>query len=281
MKKYIEHLTFALLAMLSFTACTEEEGTEPGNDSQPSIIIYQYDASLPYNVDNDVVLRFATNNKTSEAYYLIESEDDYNSHISSMSEEDYKDYVVSNGTKIEGVSGEANVDVTVTDLYGTYVITAVAVSGNTKVSYSTTFTGLEWEDVTTGTYYFNAVSSLGLSPTEVVLQVCTTDDTMYRLKDLYGEGYSLKLNLIDYQGSDADGTYQYFRIPETTTSYTYGSYGTVSVRDIGYWQDDSSYVTAGGYESGMYSDYSCFLCIQYYVSAGSLGYGYDYFIPNN
>lgn len=285
MKRYINSLFAVVLATVALTtSCTEEEGTEPGNDSQPSIIVYQYAASRPNNPDNDIVLRFATNNKTSEAYYLVEKTEEKEAHVASMGTEGYMDYVVSNGQKIEGASGESNVDVTITDLYGTYTITAVAVNGSKKTSSESTFTGLAWEDVATGTYQFGASSSLidalELTTAPTTLQVCTTDNTLYRFEDVFGKGYSLKIRLIDQTGKDGDGEYRYFRIPVAETSFTYGNYGAVSVRDVGYWQGSDAWVTDNGYESGMYADHNCFLCIQYFVSAGNIGYGYDYFIAD-
>lgn len=282
MKKYIYSLFAVLFATAALTSCTEEEGTEPGNDSAPSVIIYQYAASRPNNPDNDIVVRFATNSKTTEAYYLVEKTAEKKSRIASMGEEGYKDYVVSNGVKINGISGASNADVTITDLYGAYTITAVAVSGKAKSASETTFTGLEWNDVASGTYYFgasqNLIAALGLTSTPTTLQVCTTDANLYRFKDVFGTGYSLKINLIDYTGSDDGGEYQFFRIPVAETSFTYGSHGAVGVRDVGYWQGSDAWVTENGYESGMYADHSCFLCIQYFVAAGNLGYGYDEFV---
>lgn len=285
MKRYINSLFAVVLATVALTtSCTEEEGTEPGNDSQPSVIVYQYAASRPNNPDNDIVLRFATNNKTSEAYYLVEKTEEKEAHVASMGTEGYMDYIVSNGQKIEGASGESNVDVTITDLYGAYTITAVAVNGSKKTSSESTFTGLAWEDVATGTYRFGASSSLinalGLTTAPTTLQVCTTDNTLYRFEDVFGKGYSLKIRLIDQTGKDDDGEYRYFRIPVAETSFTYGNYGAVNVRDVGYWQGSDAWVTDNGYESGMYADHSCFLCIQYFVPAGSLGYGYDYFVAD-
>ena len=132
MKKnlFIYVLLFLLGGVATFTSCTVDEGTEPGNDSEPSILIYQYAASRPNNPDNDVVLRFATNSKTESAYYLVEPTETKEANVASMGEEGYKDYVVSEGIKIEGASGSTTVDVVVTDLYGEYTITAVAVSYN-------------------------------------------------------------------------------------------------------------------------------------------------------
>lgn len=268
----------------SMISCTVEEGTVPGSDSKPSVVIYQYATKRPNNPDNDVALRFATNNKTEETYYLIEKTEEKKAHLASMGEAGYMDYVVSNGTKIDGASGEANVDVVFTDLYGTYAITAVALGGGAKAASETQFTGLDWTDVTTGTYHFAAVANvnnaLGLTSVPTTLQICTTDNTLYRFKDVFGAGYSMKLNLINYSGEDADGKYQFFRVPATETSFTYGQHGTISVRDIGYWQGNDAFVTDNGYESGMYANYDCFIYIQYFVAAGNLGYGYDYFIAD-
>lgn len=284
MKKYIYGFFAGLLLAASMVSCTEEEGTVPGNDSKPSVVIYQYATKRPNNPDNDIALRFATNHKTEETYYLIEKSDEKQAHVSAMGEDGYMDYVVSNGTKINGASGEANVDLTVTDLYGTYAITAVAMGSGMKTASETVFTGLDWENVTTGTYYFGAApnlnKALGLTSVPTTLQICTTDNTLYRFKDVFGNGYSMKIRLIDYEGEDADGKYQFFRVPAAETSFTYGNYGNVSVRDVGYWQGNDAFVTDNGYESGMYANYDCFVCIQYYVSAGNLGYGYDSFIAD-
>ena len=41
----------ALLAVTIVTDRTDEEGTEPGNDSTPIVTVYQYKASRPNNPD--------------------------------------------------------------------------------------------------------------------------------------------------------------------------------------------------------------------------------------
>ena len=97
---------------------------------------------------------------------------------------------------------------------------------------------------------------------------------------LYGEGYSMKMDMLDIFGSNDDGDYQFFRVPPTATPYEYGEYGPISCRDIGYWQGDAAFVTEAGYENGMYEDYSCFFYVQCYVSAGNLGYDYNFFVPD-
>lgn len=90
----------------------------------------------------------------------------------------------------------------------------------------------------------------------------------------------MKINLIDKTATDSQGKYQFFRVPSTLTPYTYGSYGSISVSDIGYWQGNDAFVTDNGYESGMYANHNCFILIAYQVSAGALGYGYDEFIAD-
>jgi len=279
MKNKIYRLFIGLFAFGSMISCNDDVGTVPGNDANPQATIYQYKPARPYNADNDVVIRVAANNKTVEAYYLVQKTSD----MGSMDENAYMDYVVSNGTKIPDISGESTADITLTGLFGDYTITVVAVGNGTKTSAATTFSGLDWADVATGTYYFQAIANSaalfgGSTPT--VLQVCTTIPTLYRFKDVFGAGYSMKINMLDITGSDEDGEYTFFRIPVAETPVTYSSYGTVSYRDVGYWQGSDAFVTDNGYESGMYDDYSCFVCIQYFVTAGNMGWGYDFFIPD-
>lgn len=256
MRKYINKLFAVVLATATITSCTVEEGTVPGNDKEPNVVVYSYTAKKPYNEDNDVALRLAFNNKVESAYYLAEKASEKESKVATMGEEGYMDYVVSNGTKINEVA--SNTDLTLTDMYGKYAITVVAVNGNKKASAVTEFTGLEWEDVVTGTYRFGVIPSVTGESRATTLQVCTTDNTLYRFKDVFGQDSHMKFQLLpDYTGTDADGAYTYFRVPATDTPFTYSSYGTVSVRDIGYWQGNSAWITDNGYESGMYEDYTC------------------------
>ena len=289
MKKYINALGMILLAIVAMTSCKEEEGTTPGTDGAPAITLYQYAVEAPeYNPDNDVRIRIAANNQVTEAYYLAETTADKNAHVEADGETGYMTYVVENGTKIEGISGESSADITLTNLQGEYTITVVGVNGSNMASQEVTFAGLAWEDVVTGTYVFGTTSAsgtpaatiLGQSSVPTTLQVCTTDPTLYRFKDVFGEGYSMKINLIDKTATDSQGEYQFFRVPSTLTSYTYGSYGSISVSDIGYWQGNDAFVTDNGYESGMYANHNCFILIAYQVSAGALGYGYDEFIAD-
>ena len=273
-----------VLATAFLAACTADEGTLPGNDTEPVVTIYQYATALPYDVDTDTALRFVGNSATEQAYYFAEPTTDYEARIASSGEAGYIDYVIHNGTALSDVKGASYSDVVLTGLAGEYTISAVAVGGGKTSIRTVNFTGIKWTDVTTGTYYFDALAALGrgnLDPRPTVLQQCETDENLYRLKDVFGAGYHLKLNILPgYTGKDENGEYRFFRVPDTETSISYGDYGHIFVRDIGYWQGNDGFVTESGYESGMYEDGGCFLCLQYYVSAGSLGYDYDFFIAD-
>lgn len=64
MKKYIYGLFMALVSVAMFTACSADEGTEPGNDSKVNVVLYQYTATTPNDPDVDTQLRIATNSAT-------------------------------------------------------------------------------------------------------------------------------------------------------------------------------------------------------------------------
>ena len=283
MKNKIFAFVLSALAASAFTACSEDQGTNPGGDSAPVATIYSYATSLPYNPDNDVKLRFTGNDKTNEIYYYAEPTTAFEENLRELGESGYANFVVENGTKLELENNYA--DVVLTDLYGEYTISAVAINGSQKTLRTTTFLGLDWEDLATGVYYFGVI---GLDETETTLQVCTTDPTLYRFKDLFGEGYSIKFTTIDIQGQDQFGVYDFIRVAPQPTPYSnyyapLDEYGPISLRDVGYWQGNDAFVTEGGYEGGIYKpenggDYSVFLCLNYYASysAGTLSLGYDY-----
>lgn len=282
MKKYFS-IFLAVLGMMAFTACSTEEGTNPGNDSKPMVTLYQYVPAAQYNSDEDVLVRFAANSVAKEFYYMVEKLSDKEAFVASNGAEAYTKKVVDNGTKV--TVGETDFETTLTGMAGQYAITAAAVAADGSMTASeTVFNGLAWKDVVAGTYYFAYLGTLGLQPTRTVLQICESDDTLYRFKDVFGNGKSLKFQTLpDYIGKDAYGTYMYFRIPEQMTGLSVSPYGEVGVRDVGYWQGDSAYVTDHGYESGIYIEGDvnyCFVYASYYVSAGTLGYDYDEFIPD-
>ena len=282
MKTYFKSFLLLAAGIMAFAACTEEKGNEPGNDGKPFSTVYTYEAPLPNNPDNDFKVRVTANNNVEQIFYAVDPTLD----IANISEAEMIQRVQDKGKQLEldvdSFSGGKYKDFIITDLFGAYTISVVSIGGGEKTLSQAEVFGLDWEDVCTGSYIlatkFQSFFGAGALPT--TLQICTTDDHLYRLKDVYGQGYSMKMQMLDLFGSDDDGDYQFFRIPETATPFEYGEYGPISCRDIGYWQGNEAYVTEAGYESGMYEDKSCFFCIQYFVGAGSLGFGYCFFIPD-
>lgn len=286
MKKYILYTLWAAISVLALAACSDDEGTDPGTDGAPVVTIYKYSPVAPYNSDEDITLRFATNGKVRELYYFAEKKADKDAFIATNGEQAYADRVVSEGSKAADLGENPDFETTLTGMQGLYAITAVAVGhNNARRAYEAEFLGLQWEDVVSGTYKFGILSQMGLQPVPTMLQICTSDDTLYRFKDVFGEGSSMKLvTLPDYEGKDDDGKYVFCRVPNMSTPYEHPTYGVIGVRDIGYMTGDLSNITEGGYESGLYLEgpnkNAAFICVQYYVSAGSLGYDYDFFTPD-
>jgi hypothetical protein len=283
MKKYIYSLLATIFVAAAITSCEDEAGKKPGNDTDPSVIVYSYGASAPADPDCEVLFRIASNNKVKTLYYLLDKADNKEAKIASSGEEGYIEYVIENGTKVD-LSDATNTDLNLT-LAGTYTLTAVGVDGAKKASSSATFAGIPWKDVCKGNYKFGASANLikqyGLTTNPCTLQVREDDPNSYRLKDCYGAGYSLKFTLMGVQTSDDDGTIELCRIPAQNTPFSYGSYGTVSVRDVAYWQGDDTYATSSSFSNKMWtSDHKCSFALQYYVSAGNLGYGRETFIPD-
>lgn len=272
MKKYLYNIMFAFVGILALTACKDERGTEPGTDSNPVVTIYQYDAQLPLSTDNDCVVRVAANSSVESAYYLAEKADDKAAR--NLAPDAYADYVVSNGTKIDNLSAGNPVDLTLTGMMGDYVITVVGVKGSTKYATETSFKGLDWRDIATGTYTFAKPAATGQTSTTATLQYCANVDGLYRIKDVFGAGYSLKFTGTGKKGTDTTGNFEVVRVAAQPIGKTYGNYGDVSVRDVATWQNSDDYL-----DNAMYDNGYCYFWVQYFVSAGSLGYGYDKFVP--
>lgn len=281
MKKF-RYLLMALPVAFLWS-CSADEGSDAGSDPNPSVTVFSYSPEDPdMNPDNDVAVRMATNSATTELYYYVEPSADVESFISQNGEEAYVSRVMENGTKVE-VSGAENVDITVTDLHGPCTISAVATNGSSAKRAFVTFTGLDWTKVKDGVFMYN--QQFLPQQKQVELQVCTTDETLYRIYDVFNGGLSMKFQLSGYTGKDEDGEYKLLRIPNQNTGWaiklTDGNTYPLLVQDIGYWQGNSSFVQpGGGYESGMYEDGFCFFYVAWMAgSAGCLEYGYSFFQP--
>lgn len=287
MKKNII-LLFAVVAAFSAVSCTVQEGTLPGFDLYPHVVmtLSTPDATV-YDTDCDVAVRVAANDATSEVYYFVEPT--AVKEARNLPEAEYANFVISNGQKLNVTASEFDgaliANLVAQGLSGDNTLSAVAVGGGETFIASKTFFGVKWNTIATGSYTFvkEAIASrAGGATIPATLQQRDDQPDTFRFKDLYGVGRSLMFYLLPgYEAEDAYGHYIYARVDPQETGLTYGSYGGISVRDVGYWQGDDSWVTEGGYESCFYDNsYLCYMMVQYYVSAGSLGYGYDKFIPD-
>jgi len=272
MKKNLLYALTMLFGAVAFTGCSDDEGTTPGGDSKPQATVYTYSAETPDDPDVDVRLRIATNNQTQQVYYLAEKTADYEARLASGGESGVIDYVVANGTSA-AASAESPIDVVLKNLGGENTIAVVAANGSDKALSTATFTGYAWIDVARGTYisgYGNA-AYFGFASVETTLQYKEADPTQYRFKNLFGTGQHLLLTKTDMTTADG-GTYM--RVAAQSTPFTYGSYGTLYVRDVATWQESDAYLDNVLYDGGY-----CYLWLQWYVSAGNTGYAYDEFVP--
>ena len=284
-------MTVAALTLVGLAACTEKLGTDPGTSADPKATIYQYAPGAGYNSDEDIALRFVSNGKVEKLFYLVELEAEKDAFIAEKGESEYAKKVVSEGQEVPAAELKAYND-TLTGLAGTYAVTAAAVAGNKTVLSESIFYGLSWTTVSKGTYEFAVLPTVsdlvGIefpAAVQTEFQVCDTDPNMYRFKDVFGPGCSLKIVVMpDYTNTDDYGTYTFGRVPVQDTGFISPDFGPIGVRDIGYWQGDDSFVTEGGFESCLYTDgpdKGClYLYVQYYVTKGNLGYNYDSYYPD-
>lgn len=284
MKKYINSMFILALGLLTFGACAEEEGLEPGNDTAPNVVLYQSSPESPYDPDLDVKVRVVANNQTSSVYYLSETDEAKKAH--ELTDDAYAEYVVKNGKQVELTKAEDGVgrytDVVVNCQGGANVVTFVAVGGGKRTVRAFDFYGVSWTTLAKGTYHFNAkVVDLMTSETvETEFQQCGDDANLFRFRNIYGAGQHLQLVKTEWKGEDEDGPYTFYRVAAQPTNAAYGSYGTILVRDLGYWQNDDSYAQTLGYGVTIWdNDYYGYLVLQYHVAAGNLGYGGDEFVP--
>lgn len=245
MKKYINHLFMLLLATATMTSCAEEEGTEPGNDPNPGVVLYQYKPDASYNADNDVMLRIAANNRTVEAYYLVEPTPEKKARVASLGESGYMDHVIQNGTKVEGISGASNADVMLTGLIDSYAITVVAVNENVKTATETTFVGLKWEPLGTGslsTTFFGGVTI----PCEFYK---SSPILGYKAIAPYEDGYDITFNIESTNVTMA----------KQTVYSSYGDYGILYMAGSGVLEGnaiivDASFSVSAGTFNGTFQE---------------------------
>lgn len=257
-----------------FAACDDtQEGTEPGGDSQPNVVLYQYTADDGYNSDVTTKVRLACNSATEAVYLLSETEADYKAHYSG-DDEAYADYVVDNGEKTT-VSDNLNIDYNMECPAGLNYITAVAVKGGEKhISATVSFTSNPYSQVAgTEDYIFQAPFGGTCQP-----QLMRSDlmPNLYRLKGVSLPYFGEETFDINFSVYTVDrepvvvGGYTYLRVLAHGTPYEYGTYGTMYLRDVAAYMNDESYVVSN-YGCVMTEDYQLDLILQFYVSAGNIG----------
>ncbi len=273
-----------------FAACSSEPDIDVMTDKTASgdaavTTVLTYEPGGEYDPDCDVRVRFCRNAKAENVYYLAELTADKAAKVEELGSLDaYNMYVVESGKKVEFAEGESDADLVLVSLLGYYTITAVSVDANGSLTANEVqFHGVGWNTLATGTYSFGTLGGIGLTPrTGVQLQQNSDDETLFRLKNAFKDGYDLQFYLSEVTGEDEDGKYTLVRIPEQVTGYSYGSYGAIKLRDVGFWQGDDEYaLNVDYYPNYMYEDYSCWFMPEYFVSAGYLGYTkWDSFVPD-
>lgn len=279
MKKYLSLI--AAVAALAFVGCNEKEGTEPGNDAAPNVVVYQYSPGDEYNPDNDVAIKIVANNKVDEVYYLVEPAEAYEANLEAKGQAGYADYVKANGTKadvtVSEFDGAKLFSVILTDIKGENRIVAAGFNSGASALGSTSFTGLSWTNLASGAYSSETMATLGLGPVAATLQKCDQIEGRYRFPDLYQTGYHRVFEISGKAQKDEDGDiFYYVKVAQQEIGLSYGSYGMISARDVATWQNSDNYLVYNVF----YPDYNyVIIWTQYNVSAGSLGYGDDEFVP--
>lgn len=283
MKKNIFAYLMILPGMWTLSSCTEDVGTEPGNDSQPSAIVYQYTVTAAdgdYDADTDVRIRIAANSAASEVYYLAESTSSKEASVTSSGIDSYRQHVVEQGTKVTLTDGVA--DVILTGLLNANTITVVAKSVNgTLTSQETSFFGVHWMDVCKGKVnapLFDGTNKFTWSDGEFMLQKREDKPLSYRVKDVFKKGYHVfieKEEEVLSEGADdffeiTDLSFSYAMMTKAPTPYSLGDYGTISFAGLPDYQ----------YYCRMYEDNFIAIYSQLSVSAGTWGSAdFFYFSP--
>ena len=289
----MKKLKYILLGLpLAFLgSCSEDVGSEPGTDTNPVVTMYSYTPEIAdgVNQDNDIIVRFATNSAVSELYYFVEAEEDFNSFIDANGSDAYMQKVIDQGVKVD-VDGSDNIDKLITDQHGAVIVTGVAVNGSERSMATVSFTGLDWNTLCSGDFIPN---NFGLPSKICNLEQCEQNKNLFRVKDAFKSGYSLKFTLMGLKGVDSDGIAFYpVRVPEFQTGYNLtdadGASAPLWGIDVAGWQEDSSLATDQDYWSIMYEDFYCMFNIAWYWGEDVIAYGSasdgqgntSYFIPD-
>ncbi len=187
MKKNILNLLFVFTILMSFSSCSEEEGTNSGGDSEPVATLYTYKADpKKYNPENDVFVRVAVNSRVKECFYFVQKTEDRSKQIELTGEKSYVDYVIKEGVQIK-IADDRTADFYVTGLKGDYTISVVAVDGGMKSLSSVNFIGFDWEDLGKGMF---TSSIFGFKKERLVQKLKGGD--LYQIKSAYQEDWNIR-----------------------------------------------------------------------------------------
>lgn len=273
MKKFL-YLLFAAFVATTMVACTEEVGSEPGNDPNPVVTIYDIDCPADCDPDQTAALRLAPNNKVAKMYILAELKAQKDAFVKEKGEAAYADYVVQNGSEVS----KENLDVVIPELMGLHAITVVATdAAGKKFSYETSYKGILWIDAGEALVWQNMCHN-GVAYFSGAVKVQRQDDcNTFRVIDMYHQlgGSAVPSNPGSVLTFEFDANHKLVSFGTSYEPYIYVNFGG----DHGYWVPGQypsyCYVESGSDEDGDYGYVSHLV-----VSGGSLYTGgYIYFYP--
>ena len=270
-----KHILLALLP-LAFVACDDEqEGSNPGSDSEPNVVLYQFTSNDAEAPDAYTRIRLAYNSATEGLYLLSEGEADYKANYNG-DDAAYAQHVIAAGTKVD-TDASLNYETEIDGRGSRHYITAVAVKGSSvSVSKTVSFLGVNWIQVAgTESYVY---TNFGGEVSNAVLEQSDVEPKNYRLRGVsyagvLGNGGTMDLYftvLTDKKGNELGGDgYRFVSVKSQATGCEYDDFGGVSIRDIATYTKDDSYATSS-YGSIITDDNVVVLVLNVYVDAGNL-----------
>lgn len=252
-----------VLGIFSLTACNKAS-LKPAQDTKANVVLYTYAPGDEYDSDNSLRVRLAFNPVVEQAWLAAIPTENVPEGDALVA------YVKANGSEVKAV--DKDFDFVLEGMKGENTIVAM-VYGKGEYNFACTdFMAYSWSTVATGVYTPSKV----FGPSEnAKLQICDQSPNRYRVQDAWGKGSRMFFELASDPQTDGDGDeFYYVHATSMETGSTYGSYGMVYARDVAAWQGDDSYIEWNVF----YPEYNYLeIYLQYYVGAGSLGYGPDHF----
>ena len=231
MKNNIYKLFIAILAIGFMASCTEEWGTQPGNDPSPVVTIYSNPIPATADPDATINLRFVPNSQCSKFYVLIETKADKDAFIASNGEAAYAERVVANGTQY---TSEIT-DILDETLANVYAITVVGVTANGAKGKPNEFifNGIHWELVGTALYYDASFNLVNYEPAEwykstntdpVRYKIFVTMSTWGNYERVMKLSWNTTTGALTFYNGTQSPRAGYWMFPTPFTHATYGAY---------------------------------------------------------